>query len=348
MTSSKRPIIKTLSAILLATLWTHSAIAAESNGPSIKPFGFAQFTGTFGSGDKNKSYDFDRVRLGVKGEIDEKIDYVLLLELMKMNAAKKANTTVGGIQDAKMSYTFSPEFKLTAGQFKTPFSMEFNTAATKLDVINFGMAGNVMLNRAIGFMASGRNITGSGLSYDLGMFNAGSRGAATAYNTGTLGKDDLFSGRILFDGMNKMLHVEVGQANETVKGADTYAATYAGTRIDLEVAKVSAEWLRGKQGTRTTKVYYGQLLVPVTNQIEAVAKWEKTAYADGATKLNATNLIVGFNAAIYPNDPKRARLQFNFISTGKDSKSIGVPGSPVGFKKGYTDNQAKLLLQTAF
>ncbi|MBF0281480.1 MAG: hypothetical protein HQM07_02780 [Zetaproteobacteria bacterium] len=353
MTSNTSRNLRALGIALSSSLAMVATTTAEASEPNIKPFGFTQFTGTFGSKTVQKNYNFDRVRFGVKGSIDENISYFLQLELNNPTTTPNSNTSGNLIQDAKISYTFLPELKLSVGQFKAPFSMEYNTAASNLDVINYGMVGNVIPNRGIGLMVSGKNIAGTGLGYDMGMFNAGARGDTVAYTSSKLGKDELFSGRITLDTLNDMVHVEAGQmletnsANTAAKG--NYAAIYAAAHLDFDVASVKAEWMQGKQFSRKTTVYYTQLLLPLSEQIDFVTKWEQTFYKDAPAvkNLKANNAIFGFNAAIYPENPARARMQFNYVIATKDANQLN--GSTLaGFKKGYADRQAKLLLQVGF
>jgi len=319
--------------------------AAKATWPNIKPFGYIQYTGRSGPATTAHQFSFDRVRLGVKGGIDERIGYRVMLELLKLNQPAKSNTTVEGLLDAVLSYTAMPELKISAGQFKTPFSMAYNTSAAKLDVIGFGMATNVALDRGLGVMLSGRNVAHFGLGYDVGIFNAGTRADGTAYTAGTLGRDDMFAGRLLFDSSGRSIHLEAGAAHATVTGGSAYTAAYGGLRLHYRPVQVKAEYLRGRQGTRTTTVYYGQLLATVLEHYELVGKWEQTRLKDMGTGLIASNLTLGLNAALYPEKPQRARLQLNYVIASGDAKSLGTL---VGFRKGIKDNQVALMLQAGF
>lgn len=343
----KRSIINTSAAFAVASVFWASgnAAAAEATYPNVWPFGYTQFSGTFGSNTTPHQFAFDRVRLGVKGAIDERIGYRVMLELLKLDKPAKGNTTVEGLLDALLSYKLMPGLKLSAGQFKTPFGMEYSTSASKLDVIGFGMSTNVTMDRGVGLMASGRNMADSGIGYDLGVFNAGTRADGTAYTAGTLGRDDAMIGRLLFDGFGKAVHLEAGGLHAGGAGGKPYKAGYAGVRLCYKPLELKAEYLQGRQGTRKTTVIYGQLLAAFAEHYELVAKWERTRLADTGVRLTATNTTFGFNAALYPDKPQKARLQCNYVIAGRDAKSLGTP---VGFKKGYRDSQFKLLLQAGF
>lgn len=313
--------------------------------PNVQPFGYMQYTARSGAASTGHQFGFDRVRLGVKGDIDERIGYRMMLELLKLNSPAKSNTTVEGLLDAMLTYQLVPALKLSAGQFKTPFSMEYNTSASKLDVIGFGMATNVSLDRGMGMMVSGRKVLDTGLGYDVGVFNVGTRADATAYTAGTLGRDDVFIGRMLFDSQNHAVHLESGAARASVSGGSAYAAAYAGVHLSYSPVQVKAEFLKGKQGARSTTVMYGQLLGELTEQIELVGKWERTRFSDVAIRRTATNLTFGLNFALYPDKPQRVRLQMNYVRASGDAKALGAQ---VGFRKGIKDNQFALMLQAGF
>jgi Phosphate-selective porin O and P len=322
-----------------------AAAAQAKDYPNVKPFGYIQYTGHSGAGSTAHRFGFDRVRLGVKGDVAPRIGYRAMIELLKLNQPAKADTTVEGLLDAELSFTLLPQLKISAGQFKTPFSMDYSTPASKLDVIGFGMATNVSLDRGLGMMLSGRDVALRGLGYDVGVFNAGTRADATAYTAGTLGRDDTVVGRLLYDGMHGAVHVEAGGAHSGVKNGSAYRAAYAGLRLRYAPLEVKAEYLQGKQGLRRTTVVYGQLLAGFLGNYEAVGKWERTRYTNAATKLTADNLTLGINAALYPDKPKRVRLQLDYVIAYRDARSLGTQ---VGFKKGVRDNQVALLLQAGF
>lgn len=324
---------------------TPAVDANRAEVPSVRLFGYTQFGASFGTATTPHQFAFDRVRLGAKGMIDDRIGYRVMVELLKLNKPARADTTVEGLLDAVIDWRATDWLKLSAGQFKTPFSMAYTTSAAKLDVIGFGMATNVSLDRGVGLMASGRNLGGLGLGYDAGIFNAGTRADGTAFTAGTLGHDDALVGRLLYDGFGKRLHLEGGVADASVSGGGAYRAFYAGVRLRYHPLELKGGWLQGSQGGRRTRVFYGQLLATLARHYELVGRWERTRYRNGGTTLTADNLIAGINAALYPDKPQQVRLQLNYIAARKDSASLGTQ---VGFRKGYPDSQVRLELQAGF
>ncbi|OIP99641.1 MAG: hypothetical protein AUK35_07205 [Zetaproteobacteria bacterium CG2_30_46_52] len=96
----------------------------EATYPSVKLFGYTQFGASFGRGVTPHQFAFDRVRLGARGAIDARIGYRLMVELLKLDKPAKSHTTVEGLLDAVLSWQTTDWLKLSAGQFKTPFSTE--------------------------------------------------------------------------------------------------------------------------------------------------------------------------------------------------------------------------------
>jgi len=344
----KRSMIIGLAGLGLAILaWSATdASAAEAAYPDANLFGYMQYTGRFGSA-MPPQYGFDRVRLGVDGNINARIGYRVMLELLDLNKPANPNTTDErqGLLDAILTYSFMPALKLSVGQFKTPFSMDYNTPASKLDVVGFGMSSNVSLNRSTGVMLSGRDVADTGIGYDIGAFNAVTRADGTSYTAGTSVHDYAYIGRVMYDGFGKALHLEGGGAHVPVTGGPLYLALYSAVRLRYRPLEFKAEWLQGRQGARTTTMLYGQILGTLTPKLELVGKWERTRYGNAATHLTADNWIFGLNAAFYPEKPQRVRLQINYVIASKDARSLGTL---VGFEKGYKDDQLVVMLQAGF
>lgn len=107
-----------------------------------------------------------RARVGLKGEILKRIDYVLQIDAAKSPV----------LLDAKVEITFSSHAKLTFGQFKVPFSLENLTSSSALDTINRSQTVENLCpgrdiraqGRDIGVVLSGRF---SRIEYSLGVFN---------------------------------------------------------------------------------------------------------------------------------------------------------------------------------
>lgn len=127
-----------------------------------------------GKDDNGKSlnkgnFTFNRARLGVVGSIPYDIDYYLSAEFSGFsNSENKVH-----LLDAYVSYTrFGKWAKLTMGQFKSPFSLEQNTACSGLYTVNRSDVVNQLAGpqRDLGLMLSGGHDS-LGFQYSLGIMN---------------------------------------------------------------------------------------------------------------------------------------------------------------------------------
>jgi len=97
------------------------------------------------------SFNFRRARIGVAGNIPYDISYYVMAEY---------SSFMGGVYllDAFVTYDrFGPWAKFSLGQFKTPVSLELNTACHKLHTVNRSLVVQQLVGpwRDLGFMASG-------------------------------------------------------------------------------------------------------------------------------------------------------------------------------------------------
>ena len=115
------------------------------------------------------NFTFNRARLGVMGSIPYDIDYYIVAEFSSFKTAEKNVHLL----DAYVSYTrFSKWAKIAMGQFKSPFSMEQNTACSGLYTINRSEVVNQLAGpqRDLGFMITGGNDT-TFIQYSLAVLN---------------------------------------------------------------------------------------------------------------------------------------------------------------------------------
>jgi phosphate-selective porin len=113
---------------------------------------------TVGSLTSADGFDLRRARLDFSGNLSKELDYDLQLEFGGGNG-----TAINGkVIDAALGYTFSPEFKITAGEFKIPFSQE-NLASD---------SNPVTINRSLvveGLVARGADVIGNQNGRDIGV-----------------------------------------------------------------------------------------------------------------------------------------------------------------------------------
>jgi phosphate-selective porin OprO/OprP len=132
---------------------------------SLELSGYTQVRYTHTNEDINE-FRIRRARVGLKGEILKRINYILQIDAVKSPV----------LLDAKVEITFSPHAKLTFGQFKVPFSLENLTSSSALDTINRSQTvENLCPGRDIGTQGRDIGVVLSGkfsrIEYNLGVFN---------------------------------------------------------------------------------------------------------------------------------------------------------------------------------
>ena len=109
----------------------------------------------------NNGFYLSNTRIRLFGNLDDNFGYFF-----------QGNFIVSPILlDAAISYKFSDSFKITAGQFKVPFSKEYLTYAANIDFVNRAQATALLSpRRDIGFQLSGK-FANNLLEYKTGIFN---------------------------------------------------------------------------------------------------------------------------------------------------------------------------------
>lgn len=145
------------------------------DGVSLRGFIQPQFnynlngTGADGNSLDEANFSFNRARLGVLGSIPYDIEYYFFVEMSSF----KNPQAMPHMLDAFVSYTrFGQWAKISMGQFKTPFSLEQNTACSGLYTVNRSAVVGQLAGpqRDLGIMISG----GSDdliLKYSVGLMN---------------------------------------------------------------------------------------------------------------------------------------------------------------------------------
>jgi len=263
--------------------------------------------------DNNDTFDIRRSRLTLKSDISQRFSYKLQCEF-------------GGsrqkLLDAELGYKFNPNFKLTAGQFKIPFSQENLTSSARLDTINRSQVVEALTARSkdvlgnqngrdIGVKISGSFWQASNnylFDYAFGVFN----GSGT--NTPDYNEQKDFIGRLIFH-PGKGLSVGASFYKGKYTLPDTPTPKDKRNRIGAEFAYVynclalKGEYISGNDGSIKKDGWYlqaGYCLIP--KKIQGILKYDNY---DPNTKIskNATDVYtIGVNWHF--ND--RAKLQINY------------------------------------
>lgn len=114
------------------------------------------------------TFNINRARLGVVGSIPYDIDYYVMIEYSPFTPQNKVH-----LLDGYVSYTrFNQWAKVSVGQFKSPFSLEQNTACSGLYTVNRSEVVSQLAGpqRDLGLLISGGNDT-TLVQYNLGVMN---------------------------------------------------------------------------------------------------------------------------------------------------------------------------------
>jgi phosphate-selective porin len=226
----------------------------------------------------NNAFDLRRIRLIVSGNVSDNWSYYTQTELG--GAGVK-------LVDAYTAYKFADYFKITAGQFKIPFSLESLTSDAQLEFIDRSQVIEALASRSKDVIGNqqGRDIgiqaTGSFVKvedrylfdYSLGIFNGAGYDVATENNDH---KD--FGGRL---------------AIHPIKGLDLGTSLYSGEdiatgktitqarnrygfdgRYVIGALSVTAEYAHGTDASVHKDGWFASAGYYVIPQIQLVAKYD--------------------------------------------------------------------------
>ncbi len=154
---------------------------------------------------KNDAFDIRRARLDLKGDITERFDYRTQIDFGGGTSSSTTGATAYSTKllDATIGYKVNSNLKLTAGQFKIPFSQENLTSSPKLETINRSQIVEALVARGtdvignqngrdIGIQASGSILSNNLFDFAFGVFNG------SGINTSDLNEQKDFIGRLVF------------------------------------------------------------------------------------------------------------------------------------------------------
>ncbi len=273
----------------------------------------------------NDTFDIRRARLDIKGDVTERFDYRTQIEF-----GGTSSTNQVFLLDATIGYKVNQYLKLTAGQFKIPFSQENLTSSPKLETINRAQVvenlgartGDVVGNqngRDIGIQAGGSILPKGNynlVDYAFGVFNG------AGINKADTNEQKDYAGRLVFHPLKAWS-----------LGGSYYAGSYAATsarnddrdRTGLEFAYVEdpisfkGEYIKGHDGTVNKDGWYlqaGYFFIP--KKFQGVFKFDTY---DLNTKLDKNEKnVYTLGGNWYFN--KWAFLQVNYELKDELSKEI--------------------------
>ena len=222
----------------------------EPSGEGVNVFGFFQpkYEYNFLEEDDTNSFGFNRARLGVMGNIPYDFSYYMVIETSPFKDGEAVH-----LLDAFVTYNRFDFAKMTMGAFKTPISLEWNTACHKLHTINRSKVVSqlVVPDRDMGFMVFG-GADSTLFKYAVSVTN----GTGLLQHDTNSSKD--YSARVV---MNINEHIKLGASgkygeckNETEGMPDDERTRY-GADVEMSYGNflVQGEYLYGKDvGSYTT------------------------------------------------------------------------------------------------
>lgn len=261
----------------------------------------------------NDTFDIRRARLTFKGDITERFSYKLQNEFG--GSSQK-------LLDAELGYEFNPYLKVSAGQFKIPFSQENLASSAKLDTINRSQIVEALTARSkdvignqsgrdIGIKASGSFWEAKDrylFDYALGVFNG------SGINTSDRNEQKDFVGRTVFHPIKELSlggsyyagRYTLSSAPARKDDRDRIGAEFAYVRDPISL---KGEYIKGNDGAVEKDGWYlqaGYFFIP--KKFQGLFKFDTY---DPNTKVskNATDVYT-IGANWFFN--KWAKLQVNY------------------------------------
>ncbi|MCK5853407.1 hypothetical protein KAH27_10305 [bacterium] len=220
--------------------------ASSEEGVSVAGFFQPQFEYKQGENEDQNSFTFNRARVAFLGNIPYDVSYYFVLET---SAFKNGNPY---LLDAFITYSRFDYAKVSIGQFKSPFSLELNTACSGLHTINRSMVVDQLVSpqRDLGLLVFGdyKKI----IHYNFAVMN----GTGLGLMDENEGKD--FVGRVVvspFDFISVGGSFKIGTAKPIVEGADEDERTRFGGELQIKYDDfmLQGEYIYGEDiGSYTT------------------------------------------------------------------------------------------------
>ncbi len=265
---------------------------------------------------KATSFDLRRVRLNLQGNITPKVLYRLQVDL--------AGTPK--IVDGYFQCTCKPYFKLTAGQFKIPFSYENILSSPMMYSINRSQVVEALVARGkdaignqngrdVGLQVSGQLLQNKRSVFEYAVALVNGNGINTLDNDRA--KDVV--GRLFFSPIKNLLIGGSFYKGRIIKNEHSNPErNRAGGELSYtgKFFAFSAEYIAGLDVTHK-EGYYGQLvLFPVKHKYECLLKYDYYDSNINKPKTSSLSYIIGFNWL--PTSKVKLQLHYDYrVDTDK-------------------------------
>ncbi|HEY3414413.1 MAG TPA: porin [Armatimonadota bacterium] len=293
---------------------------------AVKLSGYAQARYTSSTGPSTgDTFEIRRLRLSLAGNPAPKVDYALQVDLAGSSTAvtsvsgttvKTGNVGKATLLDAAVGYTAAPLIKLTAGQFKVPFSQESLASDALLDTINRAQVVDKLVpgrdngssGRDVGIQVSGQMLpaTDSGrFEYALGAFN----GSGINIVDDNRSKD--VAARIVWK--PAVAGLSLGASQYWGRKGSPYVKR---DRTGLEASfvrpryGVKAEYIQGKDAAVKKRGYYVTGLLGVAHETQAVLRYEQLDLDTSVAGNTGKTTTVGLNHFLSKDTLNRLQLNY--------------------------------------
>ena len=332
--------------------WTQECMEASSD-EGVNVVGFVQTQAEYnflednlkGESQNEMDFYFNRVRLGVVGNIPYDFSYYAMTEL---------SPTLGGpyILDAFITYNrFGPYAKISFGQFRVPFGLEVATPCHKLYTINRSEVANNLAApfRDFGLMISGGtgdfklfgSKTENLFGYTFALLNG------TGLNTPDNNRKKDIMGRVTFKPFEFITlgaSYRNGYHPPLVDDADDDQRERFGFDVELNYKgfKIQGEYIDGSdigsysigggcgeplqilQGSVDRRGFFAQAMYMTKWNIQPIVKFEKyDPNLDEVEGLNDIQNIVTYGFNYYFNE--WTRLQVNYLYKAEENARVEIP-----------------------
>jgi len=290
-----------------------SSIMAQNSGPSIKFEGYTQMLASKVEDNEAFVFGFERVRLGAKGKLNQYTDYRLLVDYVESGIGKDGETPAM-INYAHLTFKPGDKINISAGKFKTPVGMEWNTSATALDFVYRGLSQSLVFHWDTGIMVHASGISNAGFGYSLGVFNAGPNKANNVGDPAE-GQDYTIAGNVSIN-PSKTFYMEAsfGSALTSDSLQENVNIYGLGARLNAtDKLTIKGEYLSRKD-EQTSKVngsdmnfQVGYLVHP---HFEPVIRYDM--FDVDNDDFDQKLITAGVNFFINPDNHKETKIQLNY------------------------------------
>ncbi|HKV73751.1 MAG TPA: porin [Gemmatimonadales bacterium] len=300
-------LILCLSAPALTAQVPTPSLYAPSSGPAVRLGGYIQARGTYTDG-PGLVFSLNRARATVDGYLGDGFGYKLQSEL----TAPAAGVATVSVRDALVRWSRSG-FALTAGQYKTPFSLEYVTSIAVIETADrASVVDSLAPKRDIGLMG---DYTAGNLGYlAFGIFNGSGQNHPSNADT-TL----LLVGRLSIRPLPFLnIAANVADTRDSTRYGADLAADYRGIGLKGEYITLARDFQNSPD-----KGWYAQLSYRIVPWIQLVVKQEDFRRNEAITHGYKNHATTGGANLFFA--ASRFRITVNYVR-----RTLGNPGTTGG------------------